>query len=93
MYHPGLMEVARRDPRYAYEAYEFVFEALNHTQKMLGRPRRGDEGEPGPEHHVTGAELLLGEGDGVADELVRLVGVPRVFPQDVPDLGVHRSAP
>ena len=32
-----LLAVVRRDPRYAYEAYEFVFQALEFTQKMLGR--------------------------------------------------------
>jgi len=32
-----LLAVVRRDPRYAYEAYEFVFQALEYTQKMLGR--------------------------------------------------------
>ena len=37
LYHPGLAEVVRQDPRYAYEAYEFLFHALNHTQKLLGR--------------------------------------------------------
>ena len=36
MHHAGLAEVVRRDPRYAYEAYEFVFAALGHAQKMLG---------------------------------------------------------
>ena len=64
MYHAGLAEVVRRDPRYAYEAYEFVFAALSHTQKMLGRPPRDKaaEGEEGPEgrQHVSGPELLAG---------------------------------
>ena len=32
MHYPGLAEIVRRDPRYAYEAYEFVFAALQHTQ-------------------------------------------------------------
>ena len=40
------MEVIQRDPRYAYEAYEFLFHALHHTQKMLGRePPPPAEGE------------------------------------------------
>ena len=44
MHHPKLDEVVRRDPRYAYEAYEFVFAALAHTQRMLGRvpPQESD---------------------------------------------------
>jgi len=61
MHHAGLAEVVRRDPRYAYEAYEFVFAALTHTQRTLGRvPREVPEGEIGPEYHVSGPELLEG---------------------------------
>ena len=62
MYHAGLAEVVRRDPRYIYEAYEFVFEALKYTQKMLNRlpPREGSGEEVGPHHHVKGPELLEG---------------------------------
>jgi uncharacterized repeat protein (TIGR04138 family) len=60
-YHPGLAELVRRDPRYAYEAYEFVFEALKYTQVMLNRcPRYSAGEEPGPQHHVRGRELLEG---------------------------------
>ncbi len=59
MFHPKLAELVRRDPRYAYEAYEFVFAALAHTQKMLGRAPR-EEAEPSDEHHVSGAELVRG---------------------------------
>ncbi len=70
LFHPGLMEVIQRDPRYAYEAYEFLFHALHHTQKMLGReppqPAEGEtesESQPPPadqRHHVSGRELVLG---------------------------------
>jgi uncharacterized repeat protein (TIGR04138 family) len=61
MHHPKLAELVRRDPRYAYEAYEFVFAALAHTQKMLGRSVPDDpQVEPGPNHHVTGRELVQG---------------------------------
>jgi uncharacterized repeat protein (TIGR04138 family) len=62
MHHSGLAEVIRKDPRYTYEAYEFVFAALHHTQKMLGRLPREPGGEsPGtPQHHVSGRELLQG---------------------------------
>jgi len=62
MHHPKLAEIVRKDPRYAYEAYEFVFAALAHTQKLLDRlPREGDE--PGRHHHVSGPELLKGVRD------------------------------
>src|SRR5438128_3907125 len=61
IFHAGLAEVVRRDPRYAYEAYEFVFAALQHTQKMLGRLPEGEPaGASERVHHVTGPELLEG---------------------------------
>jgi uncharacterized repeat protein (TIGR04138 family) len=63
MQHPQLAELCRRDPRYAYEAYEFLFAALAHTQKMLGRTTPPAGEEPGPSHHVRGPELL----DGIRD--------------------------
>jgi uncharacterized repeat protein (TIGR04138 family) len=53
---PELEEVVRKDPRYAYEAYEFVFQALHFiTQKELGREPPDDAA-----HHVSGQELLEG---------------------------------
>ena len=59
MRHPEIAEIVRRDRRYAYEAYEFVFEALAHTQKMVGRvPDRSEVARD--EHHVSGKEILEG---------------------------------
>jgi uncharacterized repeat protein (TIGR04138 family) len=70
--HMALAEVIRRDPRYAIEAYDFVFEALKHTQKMLGRlPAEMGEVEPGPQHHVSGRELL----EGIRDLALREFGL------------------
>jgi uncharacterized repeat protein (TIGR04138 family) len=69
MHHPKIEELVRRDPRYAYEAYEFVFAALAHTQQRSGRPAVTEAG--GPEHHVRGAELL----DGVRDLAHREFGL------------------
>ena len=64
MHHLGLEEVVRRDPRYAYEAYEFIYEALNHTQNLLGRiPPGGAPQEAEKQHHVSGKELLEGARD------------------------------
>src|SRR5215471_9295907 len=61
MHHPKLAELVKRDPRYAYEAYEFVFEALGHTQRLLGRVPAEEEASVGdPQYHVTGRELVLG---------------------------------
>jgi uncharacterized repeat protein (TIGR04138 family) len=62
MHHPKLDELVHRDPRYPYEAYEFVFDALAHTQKMLGRVPAPEAAQP-EEHHVTGPELLAGVRD------------------------------
>jgi uncharacterized repeat protein (TIGR04138 family) len=59
MHHPRLEEVVQRDPRYSYEAYEFIFAALAHTQKMLGRTPP-HPGTLEPDHHVTGPELMAG---------------------------------
>lgn len=49
------MELARREPRYSYEAYQFVCDAVNFTQERLGRV----EDEP-DDAHVNGNELLRG---------------------------------
>jgi uncharacterized repeat protein (TIGR04138 family) len=70
--HQKLDELVRLDPRYAREAYEFLFASLAHTQKMLGRnfarsvpPEKATESSPTGEEecHVTGAQLLLGMRD------------------------------
>ena len=44
MFQQKLAAIVRRDPRYPYEAYEFVYQALKHTQRLLdrvGHPRGG----------------------------------------------------
>ena len=64
MYHPKIADSVRRDPRYPYEAYEFVFAALAHTQKALGRVPGGEAGEEAEAaNHVSGPELLRGARD------------------------------
>ncbi len=56
-----LMSVVRRDPRYAYEAYEFVFQALEHTQKARGRAAPDERADPAePRHHVSCRQLMEG---------------------------------
>ncbi len=62
MHSAGLSEMVRRDPRYALEAYEFVFAALRHTQKLLGRVPPEDAEET-RQNHVSGRELLQGVRD------------------------------
>jgi uncharacterized repeat protein (TIGR04138 family) len=69
---PELEDAVRRDPRYAYEAYEFVFAALAHTQRLLGRDPTCTVPAADPselshggeeECHVSGQQLLLGVRD------------------------------
>jgi uncharacterized repeat protein (TIGR04138 family) len=70
MHHPKLDELVRRDPRYPYEAYEFIFAALAHAQKLLDRlPSLEAIGQE--EHHVSGPELL----EGVRDLALREFGL------------------
>ena len=63
----ALDELRERDPRYARDAYLFLREALDHTQKSVvksprearsGRSEKQTEGLP--IRHVTGQELLDG---------------------------------
>lgn len=67
---PKLFEIVRRDPRYAYEAYEFVFAALDHTLGRLGK-RREEREDEARARHVSGPELL----DGVRDLALREFGL------------------
>lgn len=71
MHHPKLEEILRRDPRYPYEAYEFVFAALAHTQKRLGRVPPRESAAVEPSYHVSGPELL----EGVRDLALREFGL------------------
>jgi uncharacterized repeat protein (TIGR04138 family) len=72
MHHPKLEEVVRRDPRYACEAYEFVYAALRHTQQMIGRepPAEMEHSREG-DYHVSGRQLL----EGVRDLALREFGL------------------
>lgn len=47
-------QILAKDPRYARDAYLFVREALDFTQKLIGRENRGGI------RHITGQELLDG---------------------------------
>lgn len=49
-----LDKITTKDPRYAREAYFFVREALDHTQKVVLKSGKSDL------RHVTGQELLEG---------------------------------
>jgi len=50
----ALAKIQVKDPRYHREAYLFVREALDHTQKTIGKDARGRI------RHITGQELLIG---------------------------------
>jgi uncharacterized repeat protein (TIGR04138 family) len=60
MHYSELEEVVRRDPRYAYEAYEFLYAALAHTQKLLGLQQPSETNTEQPIQHVSGQQLLEG---------------------------------
>jgi uncharacterized repeat protein (TIGR04138 family) len=51
----ALEQILAKDPRYARDAYAFVREALDFSQKIIGRENRS-----GTIRHVTGQELLEG---------------------------------
>src|SRR3989442_4705624 len=51
----AIEQIAAQDRRYHREAYFFLREALNHTQKMTGKPPKKNE-----VRHVSGQELLNG---------------------------------
>jgi uncharacterized repeat protein (TIGR04138 family) len=61
----SIAKLLKRDKRYAFDAYVFVFEALNYAQSVLelgtesvSEPSVGQREEPeGPQRHVTGQEL------------------------------------
>jgi uncharacterized repeat protein (TIGR04138 family) len=58
-YQPAIQEITRRDGRYPYEAYEFIEQALQYTQRKLGRePQERQTAED--QHHISGPELVMG---------------------------------
>jgi len=50
----ALLKIRAKDPRYDRDAYLFVREALDHTQKTIGKDTRGRI------RHISGQELLAG---------------------------------
>lgn len=50
-----LEKIFAKDARYPREAYVFVREALDHTQKMIGKPAKDDV-----PRHVSGQQLVEG---------------------------------
>jgi uncharacterized repeat protein (TIGR04138 family) len=68
MFHAKLVEIVKRDARYPYEAYDFIYSALAHTEKMLNRGSGHKSNAP---QHITGAELM----EGVRDLALREFGL------------------
>lgn len=79
-----ILDLVRIDPRYAYEAYEFLCEAVGFTQELLGRVPDEDD-DPETDYHVGGDELSR----GVCELAVREFGMmaPVVFAQ----WGIHTT--
>ena len=75
---PRILELCRESPHFAYEAYDFVCDAVTFTQERLGRAEPETEEEP-VDHHVSGEELL----HGVCDFAITTFGMmaPVVFKQ------------
>jgi len=55
----GIMDLCREDPRFSYEAYEFVCDAVTFTQDRLGRSGN-ESGDEEDDRHVCGGELVRG---------------------------------
>ena len=74
-------KIISRDARYGIEAYKYVYEALDYTQRMLGRHKRSKL----QDRHVTGRELL----DGIRKHAIEHFGplALTVFSS----WGVHRT--
>lgn len=71
-----IRKIVAADPRYHYEAYVFVQEALKHTQRALGRHKAGQT-------HVGGKELL----DGI--RLYALKSFGPMVPTMLEEWGIH----
>jgi uncharacterized repeat protein (TIGR04138 family) len=73
----ALVKIQAKDPRYHREAYLFVREALDHTQKSVAKDQRKIR-------HVTGQELL----DGIREFALQLYGP--MTSTVLAEWGVHR---
>ena len=66
-------KIVARDPRYAREAYHFVREALDYTQKQIHKEARVRKSRQ--DRHVSGQQLL----EGLRDYGLRLFGPLTLF--------------
>ena len=71
--------ILAKDPRYHRDAYHFIREALDHTQKSIGKENRGQV------RHVTPQELL----DGIRQFALQQFGPMAITVLD--EWGIHNS--
>ncbi len=71
---PKILDLIRSDTRYAYEAYEFVCEAVTFTQERLGRIPDEDD-DPDTDYHISGEELVRGGCDYAIEEFGLMAAV------------------
>lgn len=71
MHDPKIDRLVRDDPRYPLEAYEFIFNALSHTQILLRAGRAVPRTRTDDEAHVTPRQLL----EGIRDLALREFGM------------------
>ena len=77
----ALDQIVLKDPRYHRDAYLFIREALDHTQRIINKATKSEKGEKsesrqsvgddlveGKVRHVTGQELLSGIRDYALDQ-------------------------
>jgi uncharacterized repeat protein (TIGR04138 family) len=80
-----VQQILSRDGRYALEAYEFVLDAWQHTQRLLGKPAPKGKQVESPERHVSGRQLL----EGIRDLVLREYGL--LARTVLARWGVHRT--
>jgi len=78
----GVEQILAKDTRYDADAYDFLREALDFTQKSLGRTekvrqREGSSSSSNEGHHVSGQQLL----NGIRDFALQRFGpmTPTIF--------------
>jgi len=74
IFNDKLAEIVQNDPRFTYEAYEFIYQALHHTQRMLAKlPDEDTPIDPADKRfHVSGRELVRGICDLALQEFGRM---------------------
>ncbi len=74
---PRILELSREAPHFAYEAYDFVCDAVTYTQDRLGKATQPVDSTK--DAHISGGELL----GGVCDLAIQSFGMmaPIVFRQ------------